>query len=1087
MIHRRSIRSQAALRRHRWRLGFGPLMVLLAAAASTALAHEDDRHWSRQFPRPAQSAQMSAATGMTDGTGSPTVARVQWHDGKLWFAGAWEPGISARDFGSRQLNEYWYMWTWSPTEGYQVVAHFHGAQGGSGPDGVINDFVFLPDGRMVVAGEFGRLDNPGGNRYHNVNALAVFDPAEPGPDRWRPLGRVQYNGTISPGGSIQALAYDPQGNHLYIGGSFTGVPLPNPVRSNAFHRYSFDTGSYEVLTSGPGGGRPRVHRIVVDSSTSPSTIYVGGDFEYVGGNGLNPENGASTASYSTSFATYRDGVGWSPFPSDFPTDGSGGREDGILQRAGDYAAFDSAIVRDILIDGSDIWICGSFSEGQGQAPLRGIARWDAQREVWVDPTGRGGVGRDCFSVAKAADGRIYFSGAFGGRSGVNAFYDGFKNGDPAHGAIAYDPASDSWSQLGSGLSSRVMPEIRMAVDGHDVYFTGDFSHIDPANFGNGADAGAEASYLARWNPTIDFLAQPPVVGARNTPYQAHGVQVGPPPGSEHWSRVFVHRQRNDGRVVAGMSDGIGTPDISGIVWIGDTLYFGGSWEAETGTRWYVWSLHPQRGYERLAWARGEGIQSPPEGVKAHDGRLYAYGAISSHSGIGVFDPASGSWSTIEGSYRGQPVVGNSALQGAGVVNDIAFDEANGDLYLVGNWASPLALEDSPQPNDTAAVIRIDRDGEYHILGHDLKPEDPQRPIKGVYAIVLDPSQSPTGIYVAGTFNYYGPVPTTNARMIYNVARWDYDAKEWAPVGHGNFVHLSEVDAHWYPEGLPGLPTKPTESGYTNYHGFLNPGFPRILSLALDRDGNLYAGGTLGIVSRDESLLARHQVETYGVARYDRASDTWGPATAVGGVSRDVRQMTFLDDRRLLLSGSFVYDEQWNQLHNVAILDVVSGELSPLGGGLHRAARDHTIGSQVVHAVLGEQLWFAGLFDYAGINGNAMHAAPVESAYIALYDPSRILDPNHALEVAPVEAVAGPTGPSSVEATVTLSARLSSGEGTITWYERRSDGAFVSRGSGESFRASVRIAPGSSELFYYVTVTLPNGWEGGKLPVRIPVR
>jgi len=48
-----------------------------------------------------------------------------------------------------------------------VVAFFHSAQGGRGPDGVINDFVFLPDGRLVVAGEFTRVDNPGGNRQGN--------------------------------------------------------------------------------------------------------------------------------------------------------------------------------------------------------------------------------------------------------------------------------------------------------------------------------------------------------------------------------------------------------------------------------------------------------------------------------------------------------------------------------------------------------------------------------------------------------------------------------------------------------------------------------------------------------------------------------------------------------------------------------------------------------------------------------------------------------------------------------------------------------------------------------------------------------
>lgn len=1063
------------------------IFTLMCATMPTALAAPGDEHWSRQFPAPAQTSAMSAATGMADGVGSPSIRRMKWHDGKLWIAGVWEAGIDARDFSSRLTNQSWHLWTWSPEDGYEVVAFFHSTQGGVGPTGVINDFVFLPDGRLVVGGEFTRIDNPSGNRYHRVNALAIFDPSEPGPDQWRPLGRVQYNGTISPGGSIQSLDYDPQGNHLYIGGSFVGAPLELPLRSNAFHRFSFDTGTYEVIPSGPGGEVPRVRRIFVDTSTNPSTIYIGGTWSYVGGNGLNPENSLSTASYSRGFAAWSEDEGWMPFPPDFPRDGTYGKGDGILQRAADFIAFDSVVVRDFLVDGDDIWIVGAFSEGLGNEPLRGIARWDHELNIWTDPTGAGGVGRDVFSIEKAADGRIYFSGAFGGRRGVNEFYDGFLNGDPAHAVVAYDPTSDTWHTLGSGLSSRVMPEVRLATNGYDVYVGGDFNHIGPENFGNNTPAETQSHYIARWNPTIDFLADPPQVEATNAPYVEHVPTTGAPEGSEHWSRAFVAPERNETRPVTGMNDGIDTPNIRGIAWIDDTLYFGGNWEAERGSRWYVWSLHPERGYEPVAWARGEGIQSPPEGVKAIQGKLYAYGAISSHSGIGVYDPADGTWSKITGTYRGQNVVGNSGRDGTGVVNDIAFDENTGDLYIVGNWGPTLEMPDFEFPLDIAAALRIDVNGEYHIMGHDLKAEDPNRPVKGIYSIVLDTSQTPPVIYVAGTFNFYGPVPTTHARMAYNVARWDYEENDWRPVGHGNYTHLSPLDEGYYPHGLPGLPAKTFEPSYNNYAGFLQEGFPRILSLALDKDGNLYAGGTLGIVTRDPDILSRHAVETYGIARYDAKTDTWGQANTTGGVSRDVNEMTWLDERRLLLTGSFVYDEEWNQLHNAAILDIETGELSPIGGGLLREGQAHVIGSEVVHDVRGDEIWFAGFFDHVGINGNARHAAPIVSKYVAMYDPTRILDPNYYLDVEPVEPIEGPTGFSSVSVQVTLKATLSQGEGEIIWYERRTDGSYNRRGTGESFNASLRVAPGSGDLFYYVSVIGPDGVEGGKLPVRIPVQ
>lgn len=1080
-------RKGSVVRRGRVRWTGMVALALSCAMLPAALGAAGDEHWSRQFPNPGQVSMMSAATGMADGVGAPSVRRLTWHDGKLWMAGVWPAGIDARDFSKRLSNQPWHLWTWSPQSGYEVVAFFHSAQGGAGPDGVINDFVFLPDGRLVVGGEFTRLDNPGGNRYHRVNALAVFDPNEPGADRWRPLGRVQYNGTVSPGGSIQALAYDPQGGHLYIGGSFVGAPLQLPMRSNAFHRFNFKTGTYEIVPAGPGGGHPRVRRIQVDTSTRPSTVYIGGSWHYLGGNGLDPASSLSTARYSTGFAAWREDQGWLPFPPDFPRDGAHGKEDGILQRAADFIAFDAVVVRDFLVDGDDIWIVGSFAEGLGREPLRGIARWDRERKAWADPTGRGGVGRDVFSIAKAADGRIYFSGAFGGRRAANEFYDGFKNGDPAHCVVAYDPAANTWHPLGSGLSSRVMPEVRLTTQGHDVYVAGDFNHIGPANFGSQAPAASQSHYLARWNPTLDVAANPSAVPAVNARYVEHVPAAGAPAGAEHWSRAFVEPARNETRKTTGMSDGTGTPAIAGIAWIGDTLYFGGSWEAERGTRWYVWSLHAERGYERIAWARGEGIQSPPEGVKAIRGKLYAYGAISSHSGIGVYDPAAGTWEQIQGTYRGRHVAGNSARGGTGVVNDIAFDERTGDLYLVGNWAPALEMPGVEHPLDVAAALRIDADGEYHLMGRDLKAEDPNKPIKGIYSIVLDTAKTPPAIYVAGTFNFYGPLPTTHARMAYNVARWDYEAEDWRPVGRGNRVHLSELDAAHYPDGLPGLPAKTHEPGFSNYSGFLQEGFPRVLALALDKDGNLYAGGTLAIVSRDPDIRSRHALETYGLARYDAKSGTWGPADSSGGVSRDVRQMTWLDDHRLLLTGSFIYDERWNQFHNVAILDIRTGALSPLGGGLRREGQAHVVGSEVVHAVRGDELWFAGLFDHAGVNGNAVHAAPVVAKYLAMYDPTRILDPNFHLEIAPVEPVERPAGGASVPRTATLRARLREGTGEITWYERRADGSYIPKGTGETCRASLRVAPNSGDLFFYASVTGSDGVEGGRQPVRIPVR
>ena len=76
---------------------------------------------------------------------------------------------------------------------------------------------------------------------------------------------------------------------------------------------------------------------------------------------------------------------------------------------------------------------------------------------------------------------------------------------------------------------------------------------------------------------------------------------------------------------------------------------------------------------------------------------------------------------MRGTYRGQEVVGNSARGGTGAVNDIALDERTGDLYLVGNWAPALEMPDVDHPLDIAAALRIDADGEYHIMETTSRP------------------------------------------------------------------------------------------------------------------------------------------------------------------------------------------------------------------------------------------------------------------------------------------------------------------------------------------------------------------------------
>ncbi len=442
------------------------------------------------------------------------------------------------------------------------------------------------------------------------------------------------------------------------------------------------------MVPGLRGGRG-LRKIKVDTSTKPSTIYMAGRFTHVDGNGIEPRESNGTSRYSVGFAAWKEDVGWISFPN--KSNRKLGKE-GPLQRASDFAFFDSVNVFDFLVDGKDIWIVGAFSQGKisNGKPLRGIAKWDHAKQMWVDPTGKGGLGREAYAITKAADGKIYIAGAFGGMNGKK-FFDGFKNGEKANMAISFDPKTKKWEQLGDGLSGYSMPVAKVITHGNDVFFYGTFRQI-----GIKKNKKNESYYLARWNSTIDFSKGkvPDPVGADN-PYTLTEPSVDAPmvkEGLEHWSRVFQHPPRMSGGKTkqsgkTGMDDGVGQPDVKGLVWHGDTLYIGGSWEVMKNERWFVWSYNAKKGWNPIGLkkkTKETGWDSPPEGLTLRDGLLYVWGANNKYKGLATWDPKTKKWSEFVGKYNGKPVKGNAVVQGNPAINDVKWDNKTGDMYLVGS-------------------------------------------------------------------------------------------------------------------------------------------------------------------------------------------------------------------------------------------------------------------------------------------------------------------------------------------------------------------------------------------------------------------
>ncbi|PIF04658.1 MAG: hypothetical protein CSA86_01375 [Arcobacter sp.] len=1067
---------------------FSPILLrfLFIATFTSALFSAQNIHWSKQFPKPMSSTKMSGMTGMSDGNAAPKIRHAMWYKGKLYMAGNWRVGVKPFDTTKRDVNYVWNLWTWNKNEGYKPISWYHTAKGGDGPEGKINSFCFLPDGRLVVAGEFGKLNNYHGHSYHRIKNLAVLDPKEPTANRWQPLVKsVQHNAPI---GSIKSIAYDPQGNDLWIGGSFSGFrmdPNQQDKASYAVQRYNLSDKKWYIIPPGVRRGTI-IHKIKVDTSTKPSTIYMAGRFANTGGNGVAPINGG-TDRYTEGFCAWREDKGFITFPQNL-TDDKIGRK-GILQNAGDFAYRDSVNILDFLIDGKDIWIVGAFKEGttNNGKPIRGVAKWDHENQMWIDPTGKGGLGRDAYSIAKTEDGKIYISGAFGGEKSKGQYYDGFKNGDKAYMVTRYDPATNKWEELGAGLGGYSMPECRLTVSKNDVFFIGTFKQV-------GRDAkkdGFPSYYIARWNEYVDFSKQTPPLPDEDSPYTitfpAKDVSM-IASGLEHWSRKFVAPPRQSGGKTkqgpnTGMDKGTGTPTIKYMKWHDGVLYFAGSWEVTMNERWFVWTYDSKKGWNRLAYkhrTKSAGFASPPEGLKWHDGKMYVYGSNEKWKGIAIYDPKTKKWSAFEGTYRGKPVRGNAA-KGNPAINDIAWDSKTGDIYLVGVCGEEIRYDQGEREDGKTVpsqVLRVDKNMVYHPMGLMLSAQKPDKPVLSVNTILLDETKTPVDIYVGGSFGFWG-MTSDHTNAVYNVAKWDYDKKDWQPIGKGNFWRIGMHDRKIFPKGYPGLKGQPIYGFPT----FMTELFGKVRSLAIDKKGNLYAGGSIGILDDNPDINKRD--EHYGLVKYDKEQDKWVGATKSRGVSRDVVQMTWLDDTKMLVTGSFLYSEDFKLLNNVAIFDTQKGTLEPLGGGLLKGIDAHVYASEVVHDVREDGYWFGGFFSYAGSEPKFLSDAPVESFSIAHYNPNKNLDPNQGLKVEPNEGVKGVKG-SSQSRKITLKATCPDG-GKIIWYSKSSTGKFRKVGTGTSYKASFRVREGMKNYTYYVSVKKADGLEGGKLPVLIEVK
>jgi hypothetical protein len=313
-------------------------------------------------------------------------------------------------------------------------------------------------------------------------------------------------------GSINALALS--GSTLYVGGDFDHIG--GQPRSNIA---ALDVGTGLATAWNPGTGATTFYATVYALAVSGSTVYASGDFTSIGGQS---RNRIAALNVDTGLAT-----AWDPNPNG----GSGGS------------------VRTLAVSGSTVYAGGWFTSIGGQT-RNNIAALDAGSGLataW-DPNPDRAV--DAITVSGST---VYVVGYFlsiGGqsRSEIAAL-------DAGTGlATGWDPSA-------GGTSYHEV--LTLAVSGSTVYVGGEFETVGGQARANLAALDAATGLATAWNPGVSDPSYVPVnslavsgsaiwVGGNFTTvggqYRPHWARFSPPVpptvtspnGGEHWTADSTH-------------------------------------------------------------------------------------------------------------------------------------------------------------------------------------------------------------------------------------------------------------------------------------------------------------------------------------------------------------------------------------------------------------------------------------------------------------------------------------------------------------------------------------------------------------------
>jgi len=721
-----------------------------------------------------------------------------------------------------------------------------GTGANNGVSGEVFALVVDGQGRIYVGGDFTRA---GGVSANNV---ARFDPAT---NSWSALGTGANNGVSDTSFSerVNALAIDRQGR-VYVGGRFTRA---GEVSANRVARFDPQANSWSALGTGANNGisgdetsfpGPSVSALAVDEQ---GRVYVGGDFTQAGG--VSARSVARFDPATNSWSALGAGVSFSL--------GSGGE------------------VNALAIDGQGrVYVGGRFTRAGGVS-ANNVARFDPQANSWsaLGTGANNGVSGSVNALAVDGQGLVYVGGRFAQAVGVSA-----------SSVARFNPATNSWSALGTGGGSGTNDIVRaLAVDGQGrVYVGGLFTQaggvsansvarFDPATnswstLGTGANNGVTGLPILGIPdlPLPPDFVLPGIVGALAVDGQgnvyvggaftrAGGVSANSVarfnPATNSWSALGTGSSNG---VSGSRTPILPIPSVSALAVDGQgRVYVGGDFtEAGGVSARSVARFNPAtNSWSALGTGANNGVsgdETPLSGPSVSalavdgQGRVYVGGRFTragevSANRVARFDPQANSWSAL-GTGANNGISGDETPFSGPSVSALAVD-GQGRVYVGGRFTSAGGVSANsvarfdPQANSWSALGTGANNGVTDTLPPDFV-------LPGIVGALAVDGQG--NVYVGGAFTRAGGVSANN------VARFDPQANSWSALGTGAN------------NGVGGI-TSTISVGVNTF--------------AVDRQGRVYVGGNF--------TTAGDVVSAY-IARWNSA------ASRIEQISADVPK-TFL--------------------------------------------------------------------------------------------------------------------------------------------------------------------------------------------------